>query len=402
MRTKKEKTRRKEENRGALLIFIGLVMLLVGYLIGCIFPFSSTPGVPVAVTVTEAAENLSKGINSTNAAINLTVQKQYDEARAMLNKSENSSRRAGEYLEPYNVEKEYLDNLIACINNLLRVINLSKTNNTAETIEYINKSLADFSDLENTCAELKKYPGIAERLNIEETMVNLTPVKYDMLDFRAEYNKENATALLPPISFDFEGGHKEFKWKDHLGKEGMFKIRISERRYERYNKSLHNVDVDEDYLNFITPNDRVIKEMAEWFNNNAYPNDKEDKANCILSFVQKCVPYVSETQAKEYCRYPIETMIEGGDCGDKSLLFLSILKAVGYDDIALIHFEDHAMGGIALEEELKRTENEAYLKKSGKTYYVCETTEEGWCIGRIREEYMAKSPRCLIVNTSKS
>lgn len=384
-----------------IIPIIGLLFLIAaGYVMGCVFPpshFFPTSG----VSVTEVAEELRRGIEYIDEAINLTEQGQYDKAREMLENAKKSSDAIMGYVRPYEKGEKYLDTLTSCMNNLVHVTELSRTNNTAKTVEYIDKFLADFSDLENIGAELsdEKYPGIAEMLDIEKKRVNLKSIEYDMMDFKEEYGK-NKTVLPPPISV--KGELKEFKWKDHLGKEHSFKIKISERRYEKYDKSIHNVDVDEDYLNFITPDDRVIKEMAEWFNNNAYPDDKEDRANCILSFVQRCVPYVSETQAKEYCRYPIETIIEGGDCGDKSVLFLSILKAAGYDDIALIHFEDHAMGGIALEKELKRTENGVSLEENGRTYYVCETTEVGWSIGRIREEYMAKSPRCLVVSASKS
>jgi len=394
---RKNKMKRKEEKKGTLLIFIGLIILLVGYIIGCAFPpsyFFPTSG----ISANEVDEELSKGIEYIDEAINLSEQGQYDKARGMLENAKKSSDVVLKYIRPYEEGGKYLDTLTSCMTNLLYVMKLSKTNNTAETVEYINKFLSDFSNLENIGAELiEKYPDIAERLNIEETMLNLKPVKYDMMDFREEYEK-NATVPPPPISL--KGELKEFKWKDHLGKERNFEIKISERRYEGYNKSPHNVVVDEDYLNFITPDDRIIKEMAEWFNNNVYPDDKEDKANCILSFVQRCVPYVPETRTKEYGRYPVETIIEGGDCEDKSVLFLSILKAAGYNDIALIHFEDHAMGGVALEEELKRTEKGVSLEKNGRTYYVCETTEKGWCIGRIREEYMTKSPRCLVVSSS--
>lgn len=346
--------KQKEGKKGTLLIFIGLIILLLGYIIGCAFPPSHF--LPASeVPVNEVDKELSKGIEYIDKTITLTEQGQYDKARELLNKSEKSSSKGGEYIEQYEVEKNYLDNLITCMNNLIHVMELSKTNNTAKTIEYINKFLADFSNLEDIGAELtdEKYPGIAERLNIEETMVTLKSIEYDMQDFKEE-SKKNATVLPPPISF--EGELKEFKWKDHLGKEWSFEVKISNRKYEKYMKLSHEMKENKDILRFVTDKDAQINEIAEWFNNTY--SDREDEANCILSFVQECIMSIPEEDI-EYFRYPIETIIEGGDCEDKSILFVSIMKAEGYD-VALVTFPYHEMGGVALREELKRVENPEY------------------------------------------
>jgi len=366
MRKKKMKT--KENKKGALPIFIGLIILLVGYLIGCAFPADIF--LPGEQPVTGVDDDLNKGIGNTDRAINLTGQKQYDEARALLNESEKLSRKVGEYIEPYEVEKKYLDNLIPCMNNLIYVIEISETDNITRTIEYINRFLADFSNLENICAEItEKYAGIAERLNIEETMVNLKPVKYDMMDFKEEYNKNKT---VPPASISPVCYPRKFRWKDHSGKEQKLNIGISDRRYGKYGDMSHDIYGKENFQKYIYSNDTQIREIAKWFN--ATYTDPEDRANGILSFVQSCISY--EPEEKQYLRYPIETIIEGGDCEDKTILFVSIMKAAGYNDVAFIYFkEEHVMGGVALKDGLRRTKGPLYFPKRGTPrYYVCDTT----------------------------
>jgi len=336
---------------------IGVFLLVTGYIFGCVFP--PTHFLPASeISVTEADEELSKSIEYIEKAINLAEQGQNNKALWTLRNAKVSSDAVLKHVRPYEEANKYLNILISSMNNLVQVMELSKTNNTAKSIEYINKFLSDFSNLENIGAEIAaEYPDIAERLNIEEHMIILKPIKYDMEDFKDEY-KRDKTVLPPPLSF--EGELKEFKWKDHLGKEWNFKLKISDRRYEKYKNLSHGIGENKDIIKFVTYEDAQIKEIAERLNNTY--SDPEDKANCILYFVQSCVPSIPEEDI-EYFRYPMETIVEGGDCEDKSILFVSIMKAEGYD-VALINFPYHIMGGVALGMELKRVDNPYYVEPS--------------------------------------
>jgi len=339
-----------------------MVILFIGYALYYISPLN------LFLSTSESLDKADKElINSSeyiNRAINLTEQRQYDKAREMLKEAENSSRSAKMYIEqakaenisvePYEKGKNYLDKLIICIKDITSVIELTEKGESNDAVKYIDKFLSEFRELEGISSDIiKKYPALAEKLNIKKTMVNLKPLKYDSQDFKDEYIR-NKTAPLPPISFD--GYTKEFKWKDHLGKKWSFEVKISERKYEKCKNLSHEVKDDEGILNFVTDKDAQINEIAEWFNN-TYSN-REDEANCILSFVQECIMSIPEEDI-EYFRYPIETIVEGGDCEDKSILFVSIMKAEGYD-IALVTFPYHEMGGVALREELKRVKNPEY------------------------------------------
>jgi len=358
---------------------IGLIVIfLAGYILGYAYP--PTYFLPNSENLDTVDKELSKSMEYIYRMINLTEQGKYDEAMGMLNKSEKSSDAVGEYIASYEKEKNYLDKLISCMKNLVYIVERSQTNKTEETVKYIDKFLSDFSELEDISSDIEKYPVIAERLNIEKIMINLNSIKYDAMDFKKEI-KQNIT----PSPITTKGYIKEFYWKDHLGKERILTTKISERRLDRYKNSPHAVYGN--YQDFVTYNDSQIKEeIANWFNDTY--QDREDKANCILTFVQN-IQYVSEPEGEDYWKYPIETMIEGGDCEDKAILFVAIAKAVGYDT-ALILLEDHRIAGVVLEGPLKRTESSVYYPEGGKRYYVCETTKRGLHVGDILDKYRGK------------
>lgn len=125
-------------------------------------------------------------------------------------------------------------------------------------------------------------------------------------------------------------------------------------------------------------------------------SNPEDQANFILSFVQN-LSYPPEE--KEYIRYPVETIVDNGDCEDTAILYAAIMKASGHD-VALINFENHTMAGINLSEPPKYgTQNSVYwFEKNGKLYYTCETTEEGWRVGDLPEKHQDKTAQVMIVD----
>jgi len=386
-------------------VLIGLMVILF---IGCALYYISPLNLflPTSENLDKADKELINSSECINKAINLTEQGQYDKARDMLKEAENVSRSAKMYIEqakaenisvePYERGKNYLDKLIICIKDITFIIELTGKGESSDAVKYMDNFLFKFGELEGISSDIiTKYPDIAKRLNIEETMVNLRPIEYDMMDFKQEDGR-NKTVLPPPISF--EGYSKEFRWKDHLGKKWSFRVKISERKYESYKNISHEAKMDEDYLKFVTVGceDEQIREIADWFNNTY--SDREDEANCILSFVQECVPSIPEGRA-EYFKYPVETIIEGGDCEDKSILFLSIMKAEGYD-VAFASYPRHWMGGVALKGELKSVKNPYCgipIEGDEKKYYLCETIEKGFNIGSVPEEYKKMHPLILVI-----
>lgn len=187
---------------------------------------------------------------------------------------------------------------------------------------------------------------------------------------------------------------KDFEWEDHLGEIWTWSIDVEQWRYEYYQGLSHRAYTTEDYLEFVTYEDGQIKAMADRLIE-VY-SDPEDAANCILAFVQTGFPYTSED--REYWRYPVETLVDNGDCEDKAVLFAAIMKAAGYD-VALIVFDEHAMAGVVLWNEPKYGTQEYFhwFTSDGRRYYTCETTSGGWRVGDLPEEYDGQSAYVLVV-----
>jgi hypothetical protein len=105
----------------------------------------------------------------------------------------------------------------------------------------------------------------------------------------------------------------------------------------------------------------------------------------VISFVQH-IPYTIDsvtTGYDNYPRYPIETLIEGGDCEDTSILTAALLRQIGYDVVLLI-FRDppHAAVG-AYCVGCPGT----YWEYGGRRYFYLETTAPGWQIGQAPPQY---------------
>ena len=187
---------------------------------------------------------------------------------------------------------------------------------------------------------------------------------------------------------------RNFEWTDHKGTVWTWSLDIEQQRYENYQALSHRAYTAEDYRRFVTYEDNLIENMANWLIEKYFA--PEDTANLILSFVQAGFQYTPDIG--EYWRYPVETLVDNGDCEDKSILFASIMKTAGYD-VALILFEDHAMAGVVLPNEPTQGTQEYFhwFESSGKRYYTCETTEWGWHVGDLPEEYWGKTAYVVVI-----
>jgi len=111
---------------------------------------------------------------------------------------------------------------------------------------------------------------------------------------------------------------------------------------------------------------------------------RHGEVGLILAFVQS-LPYTSDiitTGYDEYTRFPLETLVDGGgDCEDTSILFITLIRILGYDSV-FIEFPDHLAVGVKFGETISGE----YYEHGGKRYYYCETTGYGGEIGDIPRE----------------
>ncbi len=171
--------------------------------------------------------------------------------------------------------------------------------------------------------------------------------------------------------------------------EGLYS-RISTRRYLYYKVLAQR---QENLSAYITPSEGEIAELALVLRR-YYPRDAEF-AEAALDIVQQLrfEPDITAFNTK----YPLETLAEGsGDCEDRALLLVSLLRSAGLE-AALVLLPEHVGAAVRLQREPFR--GAAFFEVDGKRYYYCETTGnypgEDWDVGEMPEEYTNQSARII-------
>jgi hypothetical protein len=149
---------------------------------------------------------------------------------------------------------------------------------------------------------------------------------------------------------------------------------------------------------FVTSDDSVVVSIANELSSLA--NDKNydyyNTVNFVLRFVQS-LKYTfdnASTNSNEYWRFSVETLVdETGDCEDTSILFASLMEAMGYDAV-LIDLPGHIAVGILGGEGYLGS----YYNYNGQPYYYCETTGTGFDMGDIPPDYSGQTATILQVD----
>ncbi len=93
--------------------------------------------------------------------------------------------------------------------------------------------------------------------------------------------------------------------------------------------------------------------------------------NCVLKFVQS-IEYQYDIDGKgvrEYYKYPGETIWEqNGDCEDHSIMFTSLMRAMGYD-VVMVNCVGHMTAAVNV-----AGGSGNYITYDGENYYYCEST----------------------------
>jgi PKD repeat protein len=148
-----------------------------------------------------------------------------------------------------------------------------------------------------------------------------------------------------------------------------------------------------DYTIFVTPDDEIIKALAE--NQKAqyiaqqFGISEYGLANFVLKFVQEGIRY-DWTVDKYHWAYPLETLIAvKGVCSQKSMLYASLIEALGYHaSLFDLPRDNHTMVGVHLNEIPSIPSAGGYVNvavepfaKDGVEYWPAETTWPGWELG---------------------
>ena len=179
---------------------------------------------------------------------------------------------------------------------------------------------------------------------------------------------------------------RSYRW-DYDGKEWTWELQIPEALYQYYTEMSRSSASN--YSGYVTHplDDEYIGELAGTIIDVADKNGYSEYEIIELSaaFVQN-LPYNSDsgtTPYDEYPRYPVETLVDnGGDCEDTSILLASILDSMGYS-VVLLNPPYHLAVGVMHGEGVPGR----YYPYNGGSYYYLETTNPGWRIGEIPQNY---------------
>ena len=145
-------------------------------------------------------------------------------------------------------------------------------------------------------------------------------------------------------------------------------------------------------MSFINYTSDTVSMFADYLTEHSAGMTDIQRANYVLAFVQQCITYQHDEEfcgKTEYWKYPYETLYDGrGDCEDSSILYCALMKSMGYDSALILYVGEeyvgrgHAAAGVDVEGATG-----SYYTKEGKKFFFCETTAEGWTVGRGSDEY---------------
>ena len=205
-------------------------------------------------------------------------------------------------------------------------------------------------------------------------------------------NDSNDAKLFLSIDAYNFGYLQSYNWA-YKGGDYQISYNFDPNRYSYFTKQPHKVREYSDYLNFVTPEEEAIIDIAIALDDISKKEnfDNLSRVNFFLSFVQT-LKYAEDNVTAgvgEYPRYPIETLIEQtGDCEDTSALLISLMKAIGYDAaIILIPEAWDGYGHAAVGVNITEGTGVHYILNEGteeqKNYYYAETTAVGWVLGEM-------------------
>jgi len=226
----------------------------------------------------------------------------------------------------------------------------------------------------------------------------LVPLRFvgESLGYEVSWDKASETAIInpPPQSLT-----REYHWRYH-GYDWYWKLEVPAALYGYFHRlpRLYQFDERNDAAavetiiarferDFFVPyaagdeyGAPFLEALAGKFEAAAQEKgfDDAERAGMVITFIQECLPYTAD--ATGYEQYPVETLVDGGDCEDRVILAAALLRRMGFAT-AMLRYDDHVALGLA--GDFKGT----YYPWNGKKYFYVELTSRGWQPGMIPKEY---------------
>lgn len=174
------------------------------------------------------------------------------------------------------------------------------------------------------------------------------------------------------FSAEWEFNGTDYKFSMPMRYSDVFSYTLNDQYSDRRDHK-----TDELVNRYFTPDDKYVQQIVE------YLSDMRDKGNMsetafagfVMRFVQS-IPYKEDMATRnsdEFWKYPAEYLWDGaGDCEDSSILYATLMYAMGYDAGILV-FYNHAMAAIHLDGDLSGYKN--VIELNGKRYVFVETTD---------------------------
>lgn len=155
-------------------------------------------------------------------------------------------------------------------------------------------------------------------------------------------------------------------------------------------------------VKLVTPDDRSVRMIADCISRNTEGCTDLEKADTALKTVHDLVDYAYDRDLygqEEFWACPVETLYLGrGDCEDSSILYASILTAMGLDCV-LLDYPDHVAVGVALDNPPSMGTGH---EMDGRMWWFCETTSDCRVVGESvgtnlsRLEYISHDPSLVM------
>jgi len=200
-----------------------------------------------------------------------------------------------------------------------------------------------------------------------------------------QFDGWNATVKPPDIDKEHTRTHE---WRFHE-RTHEWELSVPVSTYE-YCVNCHRVHEYGTYI--VDPIQRsMLTDLRDRFDRFADRQGLDDRSlvTAVTRFVQS-IPYsrdIDDTGHLAYPKYPAETFLhEQGDCEDCTVLLGALLDGLGFD-VAVIVFPDahHMVLGVALDSDAG-----AYVDHGGVRYHTIETTDVGWDVGELPDDYQGE------------
>lgn len=273
----------------------------------------------------------------------------------------------------------------------LKLLEINRTDNYVrisfrkEGQEYLTSKLFTGStyDVKDPNGEYIIYSVNVDKIYDNSFLIDLTYTTKSAISLDVQFS-DHDLPKVPEFSIGSDTITRYYEW-EYDGTKFSITSEYYKDSYETYSDRSRSRDFEQ----FVTDtyDDTLISQFTFQIEEMAYDAgySKNDIPYITMAFVQS-LPYVSDSASAgydEYLRFPFETLYHGGgDCEDSSILLASLLYDMGYG-VALLELPGHMAVGVKSGDELSGS----YYNYEGTKYFYLESTNSGWDVGVIPDEY---------------